>query len=405
MKERSINIKISKHLRIWTIALVLSCSQGSPNIFLYLLEVKGNGYFTSVTSKNGSSQGKESESILLSKSKILSNEGYLECKNFSYLNLQLGEFLTIHIEENSKLYYQVSEAQFQDPWLYDIRFIILFGTIGISRSSNGLGRNVQVIINHTFLVSEDVEFQLTKITEKKSQQKGKDEYITVLVRKGALHYISPITGKIDMYIKDKRRFILKNSYPLEFSRLKEQDIKLLKNASIHKPVSFSAVESILLQEKSFLDTLKSRNYLLYTLIALISGLLLAIIGLLKFYKLRRHSFSTMIKYWDTHSTYKFTKKIYFCHPKPKNKIYIGKKGFCHIRLPNWPWKQRLIIKAHLSGDIEMYTIRNWEKKAVFLKRKDSNFLNWGDQFQIDENIFEIQKSDKPAIKTKRFRRK
>jgi hypothetical protein len=380
-------------LTLSTICILQACGQSEQQIFLYLLEIKGKCHFYTDYEFVHNKKNEKKFSILKNPH-ILPQEGLIRTRGFSSAYLQLDEFLTVYLEEKTELYYKITPAVWKDSFLFEANFVVRKGSVSIFRNLQGLGSDTRVTVNHSFLPKEKVVFKITQVIEKREPYNINDHYITVLVKSGALHYISPITEKIDMYIMENNRFTGKNKIPLEISQLKDNEKKLLGNIPVYKPLNFSQVESILAKEQSFLEILKRRNWLIIAVVIITILSILIAIKLIDWRRHKNHSFEGMVKYWSITKPYLDIKKVYFSFPKKRTRIFIGKKGYCQIRLPNWKYKRRMVIKAFLAKGKEFYTVHNWRKKAIFLKRSKSNWLSWGDKFEIDEFVFEFMHSDR-----------
>jgi hypothetical protein len=251
-----------------------------------------------------------------------------------------------------------------------------------------MGDSVSLHINQYFLARQEVAFHLSHIREHHPPQRSRN-YTTASIIQGGLYFISPVTGRVDIFIKKNKKFVLENNinhqiHPLNSDEIahwqKKQKIPFRSSREIERLLSWRHV------------SLLNRAWVPWGLtgIALAAAVGLALFWYFsKYDRQRRHAFSGRLIYWDFNDPLQHEQSVQLYKKKGKQKIYLGNKGYCHVKIPYWQGS-RAYIKGELESNKEKYTLHNTQNQIAFLRRQTPETLSHGDEFVIHNLQFRFE---------------
>ncbi len=369
----------------------ISCNHSDEiKINAYLLDIQGEVSQLDTSLSQNKTQKKKKYRVL-SKVQKLPQKTTIKTAKLATAHLQFNHFLSLRLDENTVFSYQVRKLPWNTRWGYQLDLRIKQGGVFIQFNGQEDAQQILILANEYFWCQESVSFHFSFIDDSAQSLKNNTlhNYTNVSVIDGGLHYISPITGQVDMYISAGQKFMVKNNAAQEIQYLSALEKKYWQDRNNQPILGPKAMNKKLF----FLD--QSSTYAFWYWIA--TALFIAIvIGFAIFLLYRRHTklnrfvFHGTLVYWEFASTFIEKKYIHWNKRRGRRKIYLGSHGFCHIKIKEWQGKRRGVIQAHLDQNGEYYTIRHVQGQIAYLNRKDPNRLSHGDEFIIHSYHFQFK---------------
>lgn len=382
--QKTMHIKPEKYqlLILLLSALVFhACSRYTDSNFnFYVLKSDGNNFYIYPERKNNQIHS-------INKPQRLPASGTLSSSQQSRLHLQLHNTLSLILLEQSNLKYEILPGGIDDPWNFQVNLSLISGAMAVSKSNRFSHEEVYYLINDFFFPKNEVIFLISRINE--TEDKMINNYITVSILDGSLHYISPITGKIDMLISEKHQFTVKNRIPREVLSLSAQELSQLESYKNLKTLNLNQVESILYGRSKYWDVIANQSRFPAILFIGLSLLFFLSYRLYLLYLDRNHTYRGQVNYTNFTKLYADKQSVRFNRLTTKNKIFIGRYGYCQVKIPGWKKKRRVVIVGKFREGKETYTMRRARRDVIFLKRENVDELRHGDQFIIDNYEFEF----------------
>lgn len=312
----------------------------------------------------------------------------LQSQQLAQALIQFNEFLLIELEGNSRLRYEITPLHLNPKHLYRLDITLEQGGAFIKRRYRGIGDSINLQINQYFLAREKVACHLSHIREHHPPQKARN-YFTATVIQGGLYFISPVTGEVDIFIKNDKKFILENNIDHYIQSLNSEEIAYWQKKQKLPFRSPQKIKSLLSWQR---PKLLNRAWAPWALagLALAAAIGLAFWGYFsKYNKQKRYAFDGQLVFWDFNDPLQEEQSVQLHKKKGKQKIYLGNKGYCHVKIPDWEGS-RAYIKGELESGQEKYTIHNSQNQIAFLRRQNPDTLTHGDEFVIHNIQFRFE---------------
>ncbi len=367
------------------IALVPGCYQGPifETLDTYLLQTQGKIYLTQKTQQN--------EKKLLVRPGNLPADATLISDSQATATLQFRDYMTVVLQEKSVLDYTITPGKNSDPWHFQIRINLRKGSLALRKKQPNRNEISYFLVNEHFFPRDNVTFHIHSLTEKEALGKAEVQFQTVSIVEGGLHFISPVTGRIDMFIHAGNQFTVKNGIPLDIAPINPEEMQTLSKTAAPDLLKMRHIYAVIYGETKYWEAISRRQ--IWIVMGLLISLSLGLFGWLFWYlsRNRRHRFHGRLYFYNYTRSSPDERSFSMLKLRTRNRLYIGRRGYCHIRVPGWTKKYRVMIKGYLAGKKEIFRIFYRDQDLIFLRRKRPGLLSFGDRFIIDTFIFELRR--------------